>query len=158
MSENGMLELEQENLRDNKHTYLHDGGNFSSDMINTPLCSDEFMQQFYDGIVSNILIEMDKQAMSCRGLAAMTGVTVPHISRILASKARPGLEVLVKIAYALKVSPSDLLPCDINKRKSPGERYDEITKELDVKSNNFLLNYCAEFVKLYRGIKYDKRG
>ena len=35
---------------------------------------------------------------------------------------------MIKIAAALKISPVELFPYDQNKRKTNGQRFDEITK------------------------------
>ena len=75
------------------------------------------------------------------------------ITKIFNNKGRIGLASLIKIAAALHVSPSELFPYDQNRRKTNGQRFDEITKGMDLASVNFLLDICAGYSKLNLGKK-----
>lgn len=136
-----------------KNYSLHGNAFLSMEIVDTPIHDQELMDQFLEGIISNILIEMDKQEITTRGLGQLSGISFSHLSRIFNGESKIGLCALIKIAYALHVSPSDLFPVDINKRKTNGQRFDEITKEMDIASSNFLLGLCADYVKEWRRIK-----
>ena len=145
--EKQITDISNENKRKNYTIY-----DFPPELLNTPIYDDELMEQVLDGIVSNVMLEMDKQGLTTRGLAELSDGTYSHLSRIFNHEARIGLQTLIKVAYALHLSPAELFPYDINKRKTNGQRFDEITKELDVVSSNFLLGICADYVKEWRRI------
>lgn len=136
-----------------KHMMLHGNVFFASDLIDTPVYDEAMMRQYLDGIVSNILMEMDKQGITVCGLAELSDTSHCHLSRIFNHKSNIGLPVLIKVAAALRVSPSQLLPDDMNKRKTNGERFDQMTKDLDVSTCNFVLGMVADLVKEIRRIK-----
>jgi hypothetical protein len=72
---------------------------------------------------------------------------------MFSGQARIGLESVIKLAYALRVSPKDLFPYDTNSRKTNGQRFDEMTKEMDPQSCNVLLGIVADFTKEWRRLK-----
>lgn len=118
------------------------------DLINTAIYDEKILDNVMVGIAQNIWIEMDKQGMSIRGLAELSGVNYSGLSKIFNNKANIGLVSLIKIAAALHVSPSELFPFDVNKRKTNGQRFDEITKGMDTESINYLLDMAAGYSKL----------
>ena len=120
----------------------------TSDLINTAIYDEKLMDNIMVGIAQNIWIEMDKQGMSARGLADLSGVNYSGLSKIFNNKARIGLSSVIKIAAALHVSPSEVFPYDVNKRKTNGQRFDEITKGMDTESINYLLDMAAGYSKL----------
>lgn len=134
--------------RRKKNYSMHE--DFDMSLIDTPIYNDEMMDSIFNGIVQNIQTEMDKQGITVRGLGQLSGVNYSHLSRIFTGQSNIGLLVMIKVAYALNVSPSDLFPYDINKRKTNGQRFDEMTKRLDQASSNFLLNLCADYTKEFR--------
>jgi len=140
-----------------KNCSIHENPFLTKEMLDTPIYDEELMDQLYDGIVSNIMIEMDKRGMTTRGLEQTAGICSGHLAKAFSGKVRLGLPAIVKVAYALQISPRDLFPDDLNKRKTNGQRYDEITKELDVVSNNFLLGMCSDYVKEWKRIKRELR-
>ena len=120
----------------------------TSDLINTAIYDEKLMDNIMVGIAQNIWIEMDKQGMSARGLADLSGVNYSGLSKIFNNKARIGLSSVIKIAAALHISPSEVFPYDVNKRKTNGQRFDEITKGMDTESINYLLDMAAGYSKL----------
>lgn len=120
-------------------------------------CTSEEMNQMIDqvleGIVQKITVIMDQQQITIRGLGEMADVSYVHLSRMFNRQTRIGLTTLIKVAYALHISPCDLFPYDINKRKTNGQRFDEITRDIDVKKRNFLLTICVDYVREWRRIK-----
>ena len=115
------------------------------DLVESPVYNPERM----DGV-------MDKQEMTLSNLAELADVDCAHLSRVFKGTGRIGLTVLIKVAYVLKISPSELFPYDFNSRKTNGQRFDEITKELDLSSSNYLLLFCSDYVKEWRRIKEMK--
>ena len=113
----------------------------------------QMIDQVLEGIVQKIIVIMDQQQITIRGLGEMADVNYSHLSRMFNRQTRIGLPTLIKVAYALHISPCDLFPYDINKRKTNGQRFDEITKDIDVKKRNFLLTICADYVREWRRIK-----
>lgn len=118
------------------------------DLIDSAIYDEKLLDNVMVGIAQNIWIEMDKQGMSIRGLAELSGVNYSGLSKIFNNKAHIGLASLIKIAAALHVSPSELFPFDVNKRKTNGQRFDEITKGMDTQSINYLLDIAAGYSKL----------
>ena len=114
---------------------------------------DDLIDRILEGVVQNICLEIDKQGITIRGLGELADVNYSHLSRMVNGQTRIGLTTLIKLAYALHVSPSELFPFDVNKRKTNGQRFDEITKEMDISSSNFLLGLCADYSKEWRRIK-----
>lgn len=137
-----------------KKNYMSHGNNsFSADLIDTPIYNEAMMDSVLDGIVQNIYLEMDKQGITVRELAERSGVDYSHLSRMFSGKSHIGITTLLKLVSVLHVSPNDLFPYDANKRKTDGQRYDEITREMDVKSNDFLLGLIADIVREWRRVK-----
>ena len=126
---------------------------FTKDLIDSPIYNEELMENVMVGIAQNIRVEMDKQRMTIRGLAELSTVNYSQLTKIFNNKGRIGLASLIKIAAALHVSPSELFPYDQNRRKTNGQRFDEITKGMDLASVNFLLDICAGYSKLNLGKK-----
>ena len=133
--------------------YEYDNRYVSKELLQSPLYDEEMMESIFEGIVQNILIEMDKKEMSSTVLAEISGVSVSHISHILCGKKKIGLSALIRIAYSLGVNPRDLLPYDLNTRKTYGQRFDEMTKSLDFDERNFLMNVCSQIHKEMLHIK-----
>lgn len=125
-------------------------------LIESPVYDADRMDGVMNGIVQNIRIEMDKHNMTLSNLAELAGVDCAHLSRVFKGTARVGLTVLIKVAYVLEISPGDLFPYDFNTRKTNGQRFDEITKELDISGCNYLLLFCADYVKEWRRIRGTK--
>lgn len=126
-----------------------------AELIDSPIYNREMMQRLYDGIIQNIHVEMDKQGLSIRGLAEIANVNFGHISNMLNGKCNIGLETLIKIATALQMSPEEFFPYDCNKRRTNGQRFDEITKGLDLVSCNFLLDLCVDYCREFRRLKKE---
>ena len=96
---------------------------------------------------------MDKQGLTVRGLGELSGVNYSHLSRLFNGQSKIGIGTLIKLAYALHISPGDLFPYDVNRRKTNGQRFDEITKEMDIASSNFLIGFCADYAREWRRMK-----
>lgn len=122
---------------------------FTQDLIDTPIYNEELMENVLVGIAQNIWLEMDRQGLSIRGLAEMSSVNYSQLTKIFNNKGHIGLTSMIKIAAALHVSPSELFPYDQNRRKTNGQRFDEITKGMDLASTNYLLDVCAGYSKVY---------
>lgn len=118
------------------------------DLLDTPIYNEELMENVLVGIAQNIWVEMDRQGFSIRGLANLSDVNYSQLTKIFNNKSRIGLTSMIKIAAALHVSPSELFPYDQNKRKTNGQRFDEITKGMDLPSVNYLLDVCAGYSKV----------
>ena len=126
------------------------------ELLDTPIYNEELLQRTYDGIIQNIRVEMDKENLSIRGLSEISGVHFSHLSNMFSGKCNIGLESLIRLSYALQLSPAEVFPHDFNKRKTNGQRFDEITKELDLASSNALLEQCIIFCKEMKRLKREK--
>ena len=118
-------------------------------MIDTPIYNEELMDNVLVGIAQNILSEMERQGLTIRGLSELSDVNYSQLTKIFNCKVYIGLKSMIKIAAALKISPVELFPYDQNKRKTNGQRFDEITKGMDLESTNYLLDVCAGYSKVY---------
>lgn len=125
------------------------------ELLDTPIYNEELLQRTYDGIIQNIRVEMDKENLSIRGLSEISGVHFSHLSNMFSGKCNIGLDALIRLASALQLSPAELFPYDFNKRKTNGQRFDEITKELDLSSSNALLEQCMIICKEMKRLKRE---
>jgi len=98
---------------------------------------------------------MDKRGLSLRGLSDLSGVHFSHLSNMFSGKCNIGLDALIRLASALELSPAELFPYDFNKRKTNGQRFDEITKELDLPSSNAILEQVMIVTREMKRIKRE---
>lgn len=116
---------------------------------------DEMIDRFMSGIVQNIKMETFRRGLSNYELAALSNISYIHISKLFNGMVGIGLPGLIKLSFALDRHPADFMPLDVNHRKTNGERFDELTKDLDIDSCNFLLQMVAEYCKQFRRVKFD---
>lgn len=121
-------------------------------LLNSPVYDDEMMNAIIRGIAQNIYLETEKQGLSMATISDIANIDSAHLSRIFNGKGNIGLNTLIKLSYVLNVNPGEFMPFDENKRKTDGQRFEIITRELDLASCNFLLNLCVEYAKEYRRI------
>lgn len=113
----------------------------------------EFIDRILNGITQNIAVEMSKQRLTYRAISELTGIDPGYFTRILSGERKLSLTNLIKIAYGLQLSPMDLFPYDLNMRKSSGQRFDDITKDLDIAGKNYCLDMCINYCKEVRRLK-----
>lgn len=118
-------------------------------IVYSAIYDDNLMKDYLAAIEKNIWIEMDKRKISIREFGEMCNIHYSHLSNVFSGKAHFGLTTLIKICIALNVPPQDLFPVDLNIRDSNGDRFNEITKSMDLASINFLLRFCNDFRKEY---------
>ena len=123
------------------------------DYLDSALYSEEKLNYVYNGIAQNINVEMSKHDFSVFDLSKRSNCDYTHLNRILSQQQKIGLSTLIKVACALKVSPSVLFPYDFNLRKSNGSRFDDLTKECDLSTVNMILGIVADIVKDQRRLK-----
>ena len=80
-----------------------------------------------------VTIQMDKEHVSLRDLEMRSGVCFSHLSRLFNGRSRIGLDALIRIAAAFEMSPTDFFPYDRNQRMTNGQKFDEITRGMDLK-------------------------
>lgn len=153
MQESNLNVVQKENVVVRHHRSKGNKGGAREGFVDSPIYDAEMMSNILDGVAKNIYIEMDKKGFSLRELSEVSGVSYSHLSRIFNSENNMSLPVFLKLAYALRVSPGDLFPYDVNKRKTYGEHFDDMIKEMDLPTANFLLGFCADFTREYRRIK-----
>ena len=124
-------------------------------LIDTPIYDDELMKYVYKAISQSIKLEMEKSDISVKDLAYLSCCDYTYIANIISEKKQIGLKTLIKISYALGISPGDLFPYDFNLRKSNGARFDDLTRECDLKTVNTILGIVADIVKDMRRIKHS---
>lgn len=125
------------------------------ELLDTPIYNEELLQRTYDGIIQNIRVEMDKKGLSIRGLSEISGVHFSHLSNMFSGKCNIGLDALIRLASALELSPAEIFPYDFNKRKTNGQRFDEITKELDLSSSNAILEQVMIVTREMKRLKRE---
>ena len=117
-------------------------------LIESPIYNDEQMRAILDGIAQNIWQKMDARNLKMSALSDLSTVPTGVLSKIFNYKTSVSLKTLIKLAFALEVSPIELFPYDLNRRKTNGDRFEEITNGLDVASVNYLLEQAAGYTKL----------
>lgn len=153
MQEETLSVVSEEKVGKKYHRSKNNRGGAIEGLADLPIYNDEMMKNILDGIAKNIYTEMEKKHFTLRELNEISGVSYSHLSRIFNFENNMSLSVFIKLAYALRVRPGDLFPYDVNKRKTYGERFDEMTKEMDLATLNFLLGYCADFTREYYRIR-----
>lgn len=131
--------------------------NMRMSYIESAIYNDEEMQRIFDGIAQNIRIQMDKEHISLRDLEMRSGVCFSHLSRMFNGRSRIGLDALIRIAAAFEMSPTDFFPYDRNQRMTNGQKFDEITKGMDLKSSNFLLEMCVSYCKEWNRLRCEMK-
>lgn len=126
----------------------------NDNILNSALYSYEQMQIIYNGIAQNIYRMMDSKGMTLGCLASISGVTASSLSKILNYHSPIGLKSLLRISFAFECSPVELFPDDLNKRKTNGDRFEELTRDMDVATVNFLLEQAAGLSKLRKIKKF----
>jgi DNA-binding Xre family transcriptional regulator len=110
---------------------------------NTDLYDSVFFDSIFQGIGQNICIVMNQKGYNLTRLAAHSNIDSATLSRFLNGKARISLIALIKVSIVLDVCPGDLFPIDLNNRRTSGQIFDDITKNLNVKEVNYLLEVAA---------------
>lgn len=141
-------------VNSNKQPRFHKS-QMKPELLDSPIYDEELLQRIYQGIIQNIRVEMDKRGLSIRGLSELSGVHFSHLSNMFNGKCKIGLDALIRLAAALELSPAELFPYDFNRRKTNGERFDEITKELDLPSSNAILEQVIIMVREIKRLKRE---
>jgi transcriptional regulator with XRE-family HTH domain len=93
-----------------------------------------------------------KQNINMQELAKLSGVDVSSIYRMRDGKAL-GLKNFLKLIWALDIPADKVIPFDEHYRpKSNGERFDELTCGLNVRTVNLIFDIVTDF------LKYNKSG
>lgn len=116
---------------------------------------DGMVERFMSGIVQNIKTETFRRGLSNYDLAALSSMSYVHISKLFNGVVGMGLSGFIKLSFALGCHPAEFMPLDVNHRKTNGERFDELTKDLDIDSCNFLLQMVAEYCKQFRRVRFE---
>ena len=122
-------------------------------LCESPIYDEEQMRAILDGIAQNIWQKMDARNLKLSALSDLSTVPTGVLSKIFNYKTSVSLKTLIKLAFALEVSPIELFPYDLNRRKTNGDRFEEITNGLDVASVNYLLEQAAGYAKLRKNQK-----
>ncbi|MGO4970502.1 hypothetical protein ACTQ56_00660 [[Clostridium] aminophilum] len=147
--------FDKEERRENHYRgpYKRDYSDMIVGLVDSPIYDQAQMQAINDGIVQNIMQKMDSQGLKTSDLAKRSTVPLCTLSKILNYKCSISLKTLIKLAFALGESPINLFPYDLNRRKTNGDRFEEITRGMDVSSVNYLLEQAAGFSRLRHIIK-----
>lgn len=138
-------------------TKYYEIGLYSKGLENSPIYNEEKLDEIMREITKNITREVEKQNISLKKLSEMTEIHYTHIYKITKGQCNVGLPALIKIAYALNISPEQLFPFEILHRKTLGDRFDDITRELDVDDCNYLIKMITDFVAHCRRIKFNAK-
>lgn len=117
-------------------------------LMDSPIYNEEQMQAILDGIAQNIWQKMDATGLKITALSTLSTVPITSLSRVFNYKAPISLKSLIKLAYALDSSPVEFFPNDLNRRKTNGDRFEEITRGMNLASVNYLLDMAAGFSRL----------
>ena len=120
----------------------------NNDLLESAVYDEEQMKMILDGIVQNVWQRMDAKGLKMTALSDLSNVPYCTLSKVFNYNQAITLKNLIKISLALHVSPIELFPYDLNRRKTNGDRFEEVTKGLDVESINYLLDLAAGFARL----------
>lgn len=126
-------------------------------LIETPVYDEDLMDQYKWAIAQNIYAEMDKKNVTAHQLASMIGMHYTHLYNIIRGESKIGLDALIKVAYGLGCKPSAFFPEEMKTAKSDGDRFNDICRDMDVQSKNYLLDLCNNYSKEYRRLRNKTR-
>lgn len=115
--------------------------------------NNEILDQYKWGIVQNLYSEMYRQDMSIRQLSNKSDVNYTHIYKLIRGKTRIGLDILIKLSYALKHTPGYFFPEEVQAPKTDGDKFDEIVRDMDPQSKNYLLDLCINYSREWKRLK-----
>lgn len=125
----------------------------SDSLLYSPVFDDEMMKKYMLILSQNIEDERVKQGIAIADLAEMSNVTYAHLTQVLNGRYNIGLNTLIKLMLVLNMSPEQVFPFEMTGKRSNGDRYNELTKGLDVATNNFILGIVADYSKFYNSQK-----
>ena len=128
-----------------------------NDGYDSPLYSEEKLHEVLNEIAKNIIRECERNGISLKELSEVSGVHYTHLYKISNGTGHIGLPSLIKISYALKISPDRFFPFEVMHRKTNGEKFDELTRDLEVEDCNFLIKFVNDYANQCRRIKFNAR-
>lgn len=141
-------EIDNDTTRTKRRYTVNNNSYLTPDLIDSAIYNDDMLEEILSGIAQNIWIEMDKQGMTIRGLSELSTVNYSQLTKAFNNKAHIGLTSLIKLATALHMTPAQLFPFDQNKRKTTGQKIDDMIKDWSIQGENFLLDMVADMNKL----------
>lgn len=131
----------QENKRDNNSTYDR--------LIDTIVYDDDKLELLVKEIGKNVRKEREKRNWSSTELSNRSNINNSHIYKIESGLGNIGIAAVLKFCIAFGISPNDLIPLDdVQKVRTNGDRFDEITRNAGVETVNFLLDMAEQVVHL----------
>lgn len=124
-----------------------------TDSVGTFIFSPEDINLVLREIGKNVRKFRMKYGISIGQLADLAGITKATLYKIESGSTGIGLVVLLKISYVLQLPLDNFIPFlypdsqDSKKRKSLGERIDEISYGTTKEAKLFILNFVKNFVK-----------
>lgn len=119
--------------------------------------SDELMQSFFKDIARKLRKERCRQDMDVSTLSSLSGVSDSVIYRYERGANQISLQVLIKIASALKLDIAKVIPINTSqKEETVGEKFSYIVRGQSKESIDFILEVIANmigFCETEKGIK-----
>lgn len=126
-----------------------------TDRIIDSICFDEDkMDCLLAEIGTRVKKERQLQNYTVSELAEMTSMNLAHLYRIEKGERPIGLRVLIKIAWALNRPIQKFIPFEeVDRPKTNGERFEEMTRNLDTATINMLFEIVENLIKYNENIQ-----
>lgn len=87
-------------------------------------------------------------------LANLANLNPSHLYKVETRQSNIGLVAFLKVIFALQIPVDRILPITFNqKMKTNGERFEDITRQLDAASINFILTTVKSWTELLESQK-----
>lgn len=123
--------------------------------------SDKEVKGMLREVSQNIRRERRRRGLSMARLAEMANLSVSHISKVEAEQCEIGLRALLKIAAALGIEVTELLPAELTevpKMATNGEKFEEIMQGANQQTIEFVLKMSEHMASaLNETVSYKKQ-
>jgi hypothetical protein len=116
--------------------------------MNLGIYDEDLYNYLCQGIVQNLNIEIGKRNLYMSHVAYFAEIEPSTLYKTLSGQVEISMKTFLKVCMVLQVSPGEMFPFDMTQYKTNGQRFDEITKTLDVASINYLLDMAAHLANL----------
>ncbi len=125
----------------------------------SPVFNKEIRKGISAIIKNNLYLEIQNRGLSLMEFSALSDTTYSNVWTTFNKETEHMLsfDSYIKFCYALDMPMTYFFPQEDAGKKTNGNRFDELTKELDVESVNYLLNMVLNYVAEYKRLRDGKK-
>lgn len=114
----------------------------------------DYVVRGMEGIIQNIQNAMESRKMSGKDMSKAIYTDPCYFSKVFSGALNISLMTFLKISYALKIDPRELIPYDLcNDRLSCGDRFNLITEHEPVSVKNDMLEINIAIMRMLNNIR-----